>query len=90
MVKEKLSQKENKSTNKNNNKFLILHNDDFNHFEFVVQALIEICGHSAEQAEQCTLIAHFKGRCEIERGAYDNLIVYHKLLTSRNLTTTIE
>jgi len=90
MTKEKLIEKKNKSANAEENKFLILHNDNYNHFDFVVRSLVDVCGHTEEQAEQCTLIAHLKGSCEVKQGALKRLITYHKQLTLKNLTVTIE
>jgi ATP-dependent Clp protease adaptor protein ClpS len=52
---------------------LVLFNDDVNSFDFVVESLIDICGHDPVQAEQCTLIAHHKGKCDIKTGS-QNLI----------------
>ena len=47
---------------------LILYNDDHNSFEHVIRAMVEVCGHDSVQAEQCAVIAHFTGRCDIRRG----------------------
>lgn len=47
---------------------LILFNDDHNSFEHVIKALVEVCGHDAIQAEQCAVITHFKGQCDIIKG----------------------
>lgn len=69
---------------------LILHNDNVNIFDFVIKCLIEICGHTEEQAEQCTLIAHYNGQCEIKVGPFKKLISYQKELTNNNLKATIE
>ena len=41
---------------------LVLHNDDVNTFDFVIDCLIEICKHTLEQAEQCTILIHYKGK----------------------------
>jgi ATP-dependent Clp protease adaptor protein ClpS len=48
---------------------LVLYNDDINTFEFVIESLVEVCGHEFEQAEQCALIAHFQGQmyCKIRK-----------------------
>jgi ATP-dependent Clp protease adaptor protein ClpS len=48
--------------------FLILFNDEFNTFEHVIKSLVEICGHDSVQAEQCTILAHYKGSCEVRSG----------------------
>jgi ATP-dependent Clp protease adaptor protein ClpS len=58
----------------NGNEFsLILFNDDFNTFDFVVNTLMDVCDHNEEQAYQCTLIAHHKGKCEVRKGLKNDL-----------------
>jgi len=52
---------------------IVLHNDDVNTFEFVIDSLIEVCDHTVEQAEQCTWLVHFKGKCTVKTGEYDDL-----------------
>jgi ATP-dependent Clp protease adaptor protein ClpS len=54
-------------------KDLVVYNDDFNTFEHVINTLIKVCGHSSEQAEQCTWIIHFKGKCAVKTGSLDEL-----------------
>lgn len=68
---------------------LILFNDDVNSFDFVIECLIEICNHEFEQAEQCTLIAHFKGKCGIKVGSYSDLEPLQTGLSDRGLSTII-
>jgi len=68
---------------------LILYNDDVNSFEFVIESLIEVCEHEAEQAEQCALIAHFKGKCNIKVGAYDELAPMNNQLNQRGISTVL-
>ena len=46
-------------------KSLFLINDDFNSFDYVVDCLTAICDHEIIQAEQCALLTHYKGSCEI-------------------------
>ncbi|HVD99923.1 MAG TPA: ATP-dependent Clp protease adaptor ClpS [Cytophagaceae bacterium] len=52
---------------------LVVFNDDVNTFEHVINTLIKVCGHSPEQAEQCTLIIHYKGKCSVKRGSFEEL-----------------
>jgi len=52
---------------------LIVFNDDVNTFDHVTNTLIRICKHTAEQAEQCTWIIHFKGKCTVKSGSFDEL-----------------
>ena len=70
--------------------FLILHNDDVNSFDHVIESLQEICGHTIEQAEQCTLIAHYKGECERKSGSSRKLQRHKRKFSSKSLTTTLE
>ena len=70
--------------------FLVLYNDDFNTFEYVIKSLVEVCDHSAEQAEQCATIAHFRGRCEIKKGLKIELEPIQVALIKRNLKALIE
>lgn len=52
---------------------LVLYNDDFNTFDHVIYTLIKVCEHSAEQAEQCSLIVHHKGKCTVKSGEIEDL-----------------
>ncbi|WP_411031330.1 ATP-dependent Clp protease adaptor ClpS [Spongiimicrobium sp. 3-5] len=52
---------------------IILFNDDVNTFEHVIETLIDVCEHSPEQAEQCSLIVHYNGKCTVKTGEYDYL-----------------
>jgi len=54
-------------------KGLMVYNDEFNTFDHVIDTLIKVCKHAREQAEQCTYIIHFNGKCEVKQGSYDNL-----------------
>ena len=52
---------------------IVLFNDDVNTFEFVIDSLINVCEHSIEQAEQCTWLVHFKGKCTVKTGEIEDL-----------------
>lgn len=54
-------------------KDLIVYNDDFNTFDHVINTLIKVCKHSVEQAEQCTYIIHYKGKCAVKKGLFNEL-----------------
>jgi len=69
--------------------FLILHNDDFNTFDYVIESLIEICDHDFVQAEQCALITHHKGKCDVKKGVIDTLKPLRRELVERGLNVTI-
>ena len=52
---------------------IVLYNDDVNTFDFVIDSLINVCDHTIEQAEQCTWLVHFKGKCTVKTGELDDL-----------------
>lgn len=52
---------------------LIVFNDDFNTFAHVIETLVRVCKHTAEQAEQCTLIIHYRGKCAVKSGTFEFL-----------------
>lgn len=55
------------------NNEIILYNDDVNTFDHVIDTLIRVCKHTAEQAEQCALLVHYKGKCIVKTGSFDEL-----------------
>lgn len=69
---------------------LVLWNDDVNTFDFVIECLIEICEHTLEQAEQCTILVHYKGKCTVKTGSMEKLKPMHEKLLSRGLTSEIQ
>jgi ATP-dependent Clp protease adaptor protein ClpS len=71
-------------------KVLIVHNDDHNTFDWVIASLIQVCGHHQEQAEQCTYIIHFNGKCQVSHGPEDMLQKKYLALVQRGLTATLE
>lgn len=77
-------------TSDSQEKLLTLHNDEVHTFDYVIQALVDICGHDHLQATQCTLIAHYKGKCGIKQGEYDKLKAMKDALTELELKVTIE
>ena len=52
---------------------IVLHNDDVNTFDHVIDSLISVCDHSEEQAEQCATLVHYKGKCTVKSGEYKDL-----------------
>ncbi len=69
---------------------LIVWNDEVNTFEWVIQTLMEVCGHSEEQAEQCAFIIHFKGKYSVKNGTYEDLKPQCDAITERGIGATIE
>jgi len=55
------------------NNEIVLYNDDVNTFDHVINTLIKVCRHTAEQAEQCSLIVHYNGKCTVKTGEYNDL-----------------
>jgi len=51
--------------------------------------LIEVCGHSFEQAEQCTLIIHYKGKCSVKNGDFEELKPVRDAICERGISAEI-
>jgi ATP-dependent Clp protease adaptor protein ClpS len=68
---------------------LIVFNDDYNTFDHVIDTLIKICDHSPEQAEQCTLIIHYKGKCTVKHGSYEFLKPMREGICDRGISAEI-
>ncbi len=77
-----------KSIDQNNNE-IILYNDDVNTFDHVIETLIYSCEHSPVQAEQCALLVHYKGKCTVKTGAYDELVPRCSKLLQAGLSAEI-
>src|ERR1700757_2932379 len=69
---------------------LIVWNDDVNTFEWVIETLIEVCGHTEEQAEQCAYLIHFQGKCAVKKGEYEKLKAMCDKITDRGIGATVE
>ena len=69
---------------------LIVWNDEVNTFEWVIETLVEVCGHSYEQAEQCSYIIHYHGKYAVKKGTYDDLKPFCDAITERGINATIE
>jgi len=70
-------------------KDLVVFNDDFNTFEHVINTLIRVCKHSQEQAEQCTYIIHYKGKCAVKTGALDFLTPMREAICEEGIDAKI-
>ena len=68
---------------------LVPHNDDVHTFDYVIKALVDICRHTAEQAEQCAILVHCHGKCSVKHGSYSELLPMHTALLNKQLTTEI-
>lgn len=69
---------------------LIVWNDEVNTFEWVIETLIEVCGHSPEQAEQCSYMIHYKGKYAVKNGQYEELKPMCDAITERGIGATVE
>lgn len=78
---EVLEQRENK---------IVLFNDEVNTFDHVIDMLVAACDHTPIQAEQCSLIVHYKGKCNVKTGDYDDLKPRCTALLEAGLTAEIQ
>jgi len=85
--KEKI--KKNQSSTTEHEHFLMLINDDVHSFEYVIDALISICNHTEQQAVQCTTITHYKGKCDVKKGNFNELRKMRKALIEKELKAQI-
>ncbi len=69
---------------------LALYNDDIHTFDYVIKALIDVCGHDFVQAEQCAFITHYKGRCQVRSGEREDLEPMKERLVAKELKAIIE
>ncbi len=74
----------------NNGCQLIVWNDDVTTFEWVITTLVEVCNHTAEQAEQCAMIIHTKGKYSVKEGSYEFLKPMCDTITERGIGATVE
>ena len=71
-------------------KFLVVHNDEVNTFDWVIETLVEVCKHSWEQAEQCAYIIHSKGKYAVKHGEFEVLKTMKDEITDRGIAATIQ
>ncbi len=68
---------------------LMVYNDEVNTFEHVIDALIDVCNHTAEQAEQCTLLIHYKGKCSVKNGSWEELVPMRNEICRRGISAEV-
>ncbi len=71
-------------------KQIVVYNDDFNTFDFVIESLVKVCKHDPIQAEQCTFLIHYKGKCSVKKGTFESLEPMCTALLERGITAEIE
>jgi ATP-dependent Clp protease adaptor protein ClpS len=69
---------------------IVVYNDDVNTFDWVIQCLKEILQHTEEQAEQLSLLIHFKGKATVKTGAKRDLHPKKDALVDRGLSAVLE
>ena len=68
---------------------LVVYNDEVNTFDHVIETLIDVCEHSPEQAEQCTLIIHYKGKCGVKSGDFEELAKMRGEICRRKISAEV-
>jgi ATP-dependent Clp protease adaptor protein ClpS len=71
------------------NNEIVLYNDDVNTFDHVINTLIQVCEHTTEQAEQCAILVHYKGKCTVKTGSMKELVPKCLLLLDAGLSAEI-
>ncbi len=89
-MKEKILHKDDKLQSGNGSATLVLYNDDINTFDHVIKSLVEVCGHDSVQAEQCAMIVHFKGSCDVKIGMVEVLNAMSRSLNVKGLNSKVE
>jgi len=69
---------------------IVVYNDDFNTFDWVIKCLMEVCHHTNEQAEQLSILVHFKGKASVKTGSMTFLKPMKDALVERGLSAVIE
>lgn len=90
MVKEKINPQNTSKEDFSTLKTLIVYNDDVNTFDHVIKTLIDVCKHEPTQAEQCTLIIHYKGKCDVKSADFETLRPMCEAILERGISATIE
>ncbi|MEL0645552.1 ATP-dependent Clp protease adaptor ClpS [Olleya sp. Ti.3.14] len=88
-TKEKIQEEHDVSTLEQPNNEIVVYNDDVNTFDHVIDTLIYACDHTPEQAEQCTILVHYKGQCTVKTGAYIELEPRCTMLLEAGLSAEI-
>ncbi len=88
-TKEKIQEDLLVDTLEHNQNEIVLYNDDVNSFDYVIDTLIYACDHTPEQAEQCSILVHYKGKCTVKTGSYDDLEPRCTMLLEAGLSAEI-
>lgn len=69
---------------------LVVYNDDVNTFQHVIKTLVDICGHLPTQAEQCAILIHYKGKCAVRSGGFDEMTIMRTQICNRGISAEVE
>ena len=88
-TKEKIKEELELSIEESHLNEIVLFNDEVNTFDHVIETLVHVCKHSYEQAEQCSLLVHYKGKCTVKTGVYEELELQCTQLLKAGLSAEI-
>ncbi len=88
-TKEKIQEETDVAVQENTEHQIVVFNDDVNTFDHVIDTLIYACDHTPEQAEQCSIIIHYKGKCTVKTGSYKDLEPQCTMLLQADLSAEI-
>lgn len=88
-TKEKIQEELDVLVAEDRNNEIVVYNDDVNTFDHVIETLIQVCDHTPIQAEQCSLIVHYKGKCTVKTGSYEDLVPRCSALLDAGLSAEI-
>jgi len=88
-TREKIQEDVEVAEKENNLNEIVLYNDDVNTFDHVINSLIFACEHTPEQAEQCSIIVHYKGKCTVKNGSFTELKPMCESILSAGITATV-
>lgn len=69
---------------------IIVYNDDHNTFDWVIECFMDVLKHTAEQAEQLSLMVHFKGKACVKTATMNVLKPLKDGLIDKGLSAVIE
>ncbi|MDA3910367.1 MAG: ATP-dependent Clp protease adaptor ClpS [Bacteroidales bacterium] len=89
-AKENINPAKDKLSSSDKKHVIVLFNDDFNSFDYVIECLVEVCDHDMTQAEQCAFITHYNGKCDVKNGNVSKLKPLKDRLIEKGLNVNIQ
>lgn len=71
-------------------RYLVVHNDEVNTFDWVIRCFVEILNHTSQQAEQLAMLIHYKGQATVKTAPLTVLQPLKDAINNRGLNSTIE